>query len=990
MSDTSSKEGEGQKTTKVQQIGRYKLLERLGAGGMGAVYKAVDTQMNRTVALKVLSSRLVSNPKYVERFMREARSAAALNHPHIVRAEDVGQEGSLFYFAMEFVEGSTLRQLLKKRATFTETEALDVALQTAGALQHATSRSIVHRDIKPDNIMMTPDGQVKLTDLGLAKAVDGGEATITQAGVMIGTPHYASPEQIRGEPDIDFRTDIYSLGMTLYHLVVGNPPFDGPSAGVITLKHLNDPLPDPRTARPDLSEGFGKVLKKMTEKRRDDRYTSVDHLIEDLEQVRQGQPPPHAAPPPPLILRKLTSSRAQAREKEPAAAGPTRSGGAGILVVGLAALAVAAFVVFSMLKGKPSKQEMTAPSTVSSTSSVTSTTVQPEPKLSGGPPPAGKGASPETKTQEATKQAARRVLQEARDFAEKQPDDVAGALSFYSKVLGYSGLPEADQAQEQIRLLRQRVDEAFQQTEGNVRGHLEARRYGDAATALASFPESYRVQPWNERFGALADNVDGQTQEAYETLKRQGEGKLQERQFAAAREVYQAALPAFPPRFKEQLEADLAEIADRERLERESLQRKKYQDFLREAAPKLKERKYEEVVVLAEKGLQDPECPRLEFEMEAEHARLLVRLLELVESGAKARKGKSFRHRGAAGVIDSVEKGRMELKMGADGPSIKIAIRKDLDTAQVMELTESFTSSDPDGLVMVGAFYFADGRFKEAEASWQAAAKAGKNVELALKKVALAGRGAAEIEAQNALEAVRSLAQRKRWQEAVKAIEKARADYAQTEAIGQAQAELDRLLDQAGQQLARTDDEVTASGAPRREIRDGFEQFFEWKYLDWKDTGSGSGTVIFETLGETAGKNQVIRFRYQNVKKVHAKHPPKIFFGREARMDLVRAKELFVRVYNPSDNRLKINLALLIGDEMTYYESPFEFEVPAKAWKKHEYSLTRPQYSCAATNWANTGAIKRLDDVRLLVFVIHPSSPDGEVILETIDASREP
>ena len=280
--------------TSTRQLGKYQLLDKLGAGGMGVVYKAVDASVNRTVALKILSTSLAEDEKYVGRFMREARAAAALNHPNIVGAVDFGTEGKYYYFAMEFVDGENCRKLIKSYGVYPETQAIDISIGVANALQHAWARKIVHRDIKPDNIMLSLAGEVKLADMGLAKATDSSEATLTQAGHMIGTPQFASPEQIRGQLDIDCRTDIYSLGMTLYYLVIGQPAFDGPTAAVITSLHLEQPFPDPKASRPDLSDGFCTMLRKMTEKAPENRYQSPEELLQDLQLVRNGQAPVNA------------------------------------------------------------------------------------------------------------------------------------------------------------------------------------------------------------------------------------------------------------------------------------------------------------------------------------------------------------------------------------------------------------------------------------------------------------------------------------------------------------------------------------------------------------------------------------------------------------------------------------------------------------------------------------------------------------------------
>ncbi|MDP7130959.1 MAG: protein kinase [Planctomycetota bacterium] len=303
--------------TAEKRLGNYLIHEELGRGGMGAVFLATDTSLNRRVALKVLSSKLVKNQTYVDRFLRESRSAAALQHPNIVTALDVGHDDGLYYFAMELVEGQNLRKLLKQQGAMTEERTLEVGICIAMALQHAWRKNIVHRDIKPDNIMIAHDGTVKLTDMGLAKATDNSDATLTQAGIMIGSPHYASPEQIRGDSEIDCRTDIYSLGISLYHMAVGGPPFLGETAGLVTAKQLEEPLPDPRQFKPYLTAGFCQLLQRMTEKDRDKRFQTPDEMFDAIQQVRAGSAPAQSSVPTaaPIAPRGVSSARSIQRKK---------------------------------------------------------------------------------------------------------------------------------------------------------------------------------------------------------------------------------------------------------------------------------------------------------------------------------------------------------------------------------------------------------------------------------------------------------------------------------------------------------------------------------------------------------------------------------------------------------------------------------------------------------------------------------------------------
>ena len=274
-----------------QQIPGYRILAKLGAGAMATVFKARQLSLDRTVAIKVLPKKLSENRDYVERFYREGKAAAKLNHANIVQAFDVGEAGGYHYFVMEYVEGETLDDVLTRRRLLPESEALDVIIQIARALDHAHTQGLIHRDVKPKNIMITQSGVAKLADMGLARAASDAATASAEAGRAYGTPYYISPEQIRGELDIDFRADIYSLGATLYRTVTGKVPFEGSTPVAVMHKHLKEPLVPPDHINTNLTTGLGEVVEVMMAKDRDRRYGSTRDLLLDLEAIQAGQPP---------------------------------------------------------------------------------------------------------------------------------------------------------------------------------------------------------------------------------------------------------------------------------------------------------------------------------------------------------------------------------------------------------------------------------------------------------------------------------------------------------------------------------------------------------------------------------------------------------------------------------------------------------------------------------------------------------------------------
>lgn len=282
------------------QIPGYQLLGKLGKGAMATVYKARQMSLDRIVAVKVLPKRLSENPEFVERFYKEGKAAARLSHNNIVQAIDVGQAPEGYhYFVMEYVEGQTLYDIMQpppvgEGRNFSEAEALDIMIQISDALAHAHKRNLIHRDVKPKNILLTSDGVAKLTDLGLARAMDDKDAAESEAGKAYGTPYYISPEQIRGDVDIDYRADIYSLGATMYHLVTGRPPFEGDTPSAVMHKHLKQPLVPADHLNTALSAGIGEIIDVAMAKKRDERYQSTEDMLEDLRAVRRGEPPIHA------------------------------------------------------------------------------------------------------------------------------------------------------------------------------------------------------------------------------------------------------------------------------------------------------------------------------------------------------------------------------------------------------------------------------------------------------------------------------------------------------------------------------------------------------------------------------------------------------------------------------------------------------------------------------------------------------------------------
>lgn len=266
--------------TKGQKINdRYEIIRSIGEGGMANVYLGYDTILDRNVAIKVLRGDLSNDEKFVRRFQREALSASSLAHPNIVEVYDVGEDNGLYYIVMEYIEGKTLKQLLKKRGTLTLSEAIDIMLQLTDGMAHAHDSYIIHRDLKPQNIMIKDDGQIKITDFGIAMALNSTQ--LTQTNSVMGSVHYLPPEQASGK-GCTIKSDIYSMGIIFYELLSGSLPFRGDNAVEIALKHMRDPLPSLREENPAIPQSIENIIRKATAKNPKNRYEDARSMHEDL------------------------------------------------------------------------------------------------------------------------------------------------------------------------------------------------------------------------------------------------------------------------------------------------------------------------------------------------------------------------------------------------------------------------------------------------------------------------------------------------------------------------------------------------------------------------------------------------------------------------------------------------------------------------------------------------------------------------------------
>ena len=268
---------------------RYEIHRRLARGGMAQVYLARDRSLDRPVAVKELVPEFAGDPSFVERFRREAQAAANLSHPNIVGVYDWGAQDGTYFIVMEYVDGPSLSRVLRSDGPFHPRRAAEIAAEVAAGLGFAHSHGVVHRDVKPGNVLLTRSGQAKVTDFGIARALSSSDEDLPQAGSVMGTATYFSPEQAQGLP-VDPRSDLYSLGVVLYELVTGRPPFSGDTPLAIAYKHVQDQPAPPSTLMAGLPEALEAIIMKLLSKRPDDRYATAEELRADLNRFLAGEP----------------------------------------------------------------------------------------------------------------------------------------------------------------------------------------------------------------------------------------------------------------------------------------------------------------------------------------------------------------------------------------------------------------------------------------------------------------------------------------------------------------------------------------------------------------------------------------------------------------------------------------------------------------------------------------------------------------------------
>ena len=495
-------------------LGNYELMEQVGAGSMGDVFRARQISMNRIVALKILPERFAESESFVRRFVREARSAGRCNHANLIQVYDVGTSDGRHYFSMEFVGGPTLMEVLAREGPLQEAEAVGQMLKVAAALGEAHSHGIVHRDVKPENVILTEQSEPKLADLGLAKPLRG-EADESNVGKPLGTPYYMSPEQARGEK-VDGRADLYALGATFFHLLAGETLFSGPTPAVVMAKHTSEAPRPLRRLRPDASRGIELALLKLLQKKPEDRYPDAPTLIEDLHDLSVGRRPKHAWPPPDAGRRRAGPGRRPSAVgiASVAQAGRPRTG----LWVAAGALPVAILAVAVILISNSGEGENGA-----------KTPSPPPPKVVKVPT-----TSRPTPDENQSERLAG-LLSDAETFTRQHPDDYERAIQLFSEVAAAGrGGPYESKANEKLGALRsawrRAAMAALRDAAKEARAKTDSGDYDGALARLQAIPPG------------LAPQVAGEIEEEARRVRRTGTAKI-DKIIAAAKAQLDAGSP---------------------------------------------------------------------------------------------------------------------------------------------------------------------------------------------------------------------------------------------------------------------------------------------------------------------------------------------------------------------------------------------------------------------------------------------------------------
>jgi len=804
------------------ELDRFEIQEKVGEGAMGEVYKARQISMDRIVAIKVLFPELAEDLKFAHRFMHEARAIGKLNHPNVVQGIDFGRSDKHLYFVMEYVNGPSLYEILKQ-GPLEEDEALEIGLQVAQAIEHGHGQGIVHRDIKPGNIMISTEGTAKVTDYGLAKRSEGDSGKSTGAGKVLGTPYYISPEQARGDEDIDIRSDIYSLGATLYHIATGKPPFPGKNAPEIMSRALNERVPDPRKEKPELTSAFSKLVLKMTQKDRNKRPLSPAELVSEIRRTMRSSAGERQRQSIGANL-KRTLGRVVARtpEGESALSSRTKTAVAGIL----AAVGVVIILVF-LLPGAGNKKD----------NEISKKPVQNnnESRHVRRSPVGQPTQTKESYAKEQMKKAEAELAEKARAayleveaFAKGASDVEAAVVRLHEMAASYSG-PYAEKAKKLASELKQKWEiEGVNELNGRKQQAMQAIEeldYGKAVTIYHEFPVGLRKTAAGEEAYRLGKMVLEQAMDKFKGIRDEAERLIAQGNYDLATEKYNEALKFGIKEIVSQAKARIERIkndAEKARLAKIEEDRKHaeylYAGFFPQFSGFMEKGDFKEALEFCKRLLAD-ESKSAVHRMVRQHMNDAEMVVRVQDAGAEAIKGLKLQEfsfeldggRSVKGIVREIKEDIIDIEVSnMKGAIIGIEIAR-ISGRTYIELALRVLGNTPESHFACGVYLLLckkDG--SAAQKEFELAEKGGLDVSKYKPMVEAMRKGELDTEAVELLAEFRKLIKRKKWKEVAEAADKLTGKYGKTKAVETSRAEIDKANTEAMFKLAAEENAKTS------------------------------------------------------------------------------------------------------------------------------------------------------------------------------------
>ncbi len=701
----------------------YKIVEKIGSGGMGTVYRAEQLSMSRDVALKVLYHRYSQDEVFVKRFIREARSAGGLNHSNIVRVYDVGQENGFYFMSMEFIKGRSIHEILLDEGRMEPERALDVVTQTARALEHAQKNGIIHRDVKPENIIIDEEGHVKLADLGLAKNIGmAQEASMTVEGQVMGTPQYMSPEQVTDSSSVDHRTDIYSLGASLYYMVTGDRPFEGNTAVEIMVAVIHDEVRFKKEHYEYVPRQVMKVIEKAMAKDANRRHQTATELVKELEYIR-SRPltlAAQAAAPKPRAVRSAVARRERepvsVQEKKAASYMWVAAVAAGLLLV------IGLLIAFSGGKPEKPREEITYDDSNRDNNRKKNDEkkqVQTPPP----PPPIEMVKKPEFDGK------AKKEWEAVLSLYTQHPDDYAEILRRLSDI--YNGYPSSSYAEKAEKLHSQvtkQLDEAFAKARTQSDELKRTRDFNGAIALWAEFEKKHAGTEVAEAAAGYRRELKREFYARFDRDMRVADAKYKKGNIDGAMYDYEKIQKYGDEDMKKKAADQMAAIeAGQKALAHAKEEEKRtglLDDFYRQTVVPMIDKQFGKVASLVDSAAIDPKYAAIKKHVDLERADMahLMELKEVLNNAFRKMMDSPLdvsinlrdRSKRVIGKIKEMSPDMFVLKPpGRD--SVPITLRMtSLEPGEVVRLTKGMFKDETDSLMKLYLFYLYEADFSEA------------------------------------------------------------------------------------------------------------------------------------------------------------------------------------------------------------------------------------------------------------------------------------